>query len=231
MITKFKTNTAYYPYSASKCGKIKNLETGNILSVVKQKSGYCVFNTRRFGTAYVHRAVAEIWIPNNDLSKDQVNHIDGVKSNNHLDNLEWVTRSENMQHAADTGLLSLNCLYGEDCNLTLFSDEIIHSVCKDLEKGHRNVDVSRRYSISPAYVKDLKAGKQRKDITSQYIFPKFKRRSLSEDTVIWICERISEGLTNREIIGLTSNSSITKAVLKNIRHKKCYADISCNYFK
>jgi DNA repair exonuclease SbcCD nuclease subunit len=51
----------------------------------------------------IHVLVAEEFIPNPD-NKPVVNHKDGIKTNNHLRNLERVTRSENLQHAYDTGL-------------------------------------------------------------------------------------------------------------------------------
>jgi hypothetical protein len=52
---------------------------------------------------YVHRLVAEAYIPNSN-NLPEVNHKDGNKGNNNVNNLEWVTRSQQMKHACDTGL-------------------------------------------------------------------------------------------------------------------------------
>lgn len=68
--------------------------------------GYRVITLRKNNKNYwrtVHRLVGETFIPNPE-DKPQLNHIDGDKTNNDIGNLEWVTPSENMAHAIQTGL-------------------------------------------------------------------------------------------------------------------------------
>lgn len=73
----------------------------------RYSKGYEIVDLYKNGkrkTVRVHRLVAEAFIPNND-NKPEVNHIDGNKHNNNVDNLEWVTKKENCRHAWNNNLI------------------------------------------------------------------------------------------------------------------------------
>jgi len=68
---------------------------------------------------YVHRLVAEAFLQKPDnINLYEVNHIDGNKSNNHVSNLEWVSRQENIDHAWETNLITSEAL--KEKGLTLY---------------------------------------------------------------------------------------------------------------
>lgn len=77
-----------------------------ILKKSVNRFGYeyvCLSREYKTHKVKVHRLVAEAFIPNVN-NKPQVNHINGVKTDNRVENLEWCNNSENMQHAVKTGL-------------------------------------------------------------------------------------------------------------------------------
>jgi len=79
------------------------------IKLIQDKKGYLVVGLRKQGVQKrwrVNRLVAIAFIPNTE-NKPQVNHKDTNKKNNYVDNLEWATNSENMQHAHDNGVMNL----------------------------------------------------------------------------------------------------------------------------
>ena len=92
-------------YKISSKGRLKRLigplaKKERFLKVADNQSGYKFYTLCKNGKVkimYAHRIVAMAFIPN-PKNKEEVNHIDGDRSNNNLRNLEWVTRSENHHH-------------------------------------------------------------------------------------------------------------------------------------
>lgn len=97
-----------WPYLISNDGKVFSTRSQRYLTPDHNNMGYervCLHQDGYIERKFVHRLVAEAFVPNPDpQNKTQVNHKDGDKQNNNAANLEWVTPAENSQHAYATGL-------------------------------------------------------------------------------------------------------------------------------
>ena len=107
-----------------------------LLKAGKSKAGYfivsfCVDGVKSNQT--VHRLVARAFIPN-ETNKPQVNHKDGNKLNNHIDNLEWVTVSENGLHAYR--VLGLSA-WSKGKKLPKYSDERKAQISERMKNWHK----------------------------------------------------------------------------------------------
>ena len=82
-------------------GRCYNIQTNKFLTGSIKNNGYKMYNLTVSGNKKyysVHRLVAEAFLENSN-NKPYVNHIDGNKLNNNLNNLEWATSKENKEHA------------------------------------------------------------------------------------------------------------------------------------
>lgn len=104
-------NIENYPwYLISSRGRILDIKFMKIKIIQTHKSGYmraCISNENGKKQFRIHRLVAKAFIPPIN-GKNFVNHINGIKNDNRVDNLEWVTAAENIKKAYETGLLKLN---------------------------------------------------------------------------------------------------------------------------
>lgn len=111
---RFKESVSFPNYlEVSECGVIRSVRTGNILKQTVNSRGYLVLSvtpdkgSSKSKTVKAHRLIAEVFC-NNPERKPNVNPIDGVKTNNSKDNLEWCTQRENIEHARNSGLLRVS---------------------------------------------------------------------------------------------------------------------------
>lgn len=91
----------------SKWGHIYSLKSNKFLKLRKNNRGYLIvslYPNSKTVLRFVHRLVLEAFNGEKPSAKHQCNHKDGNKQNNHIDNLEWVTCSENRKHAYKNGL-------------------------------------------------------------------------------------------------------------------------------
>lgn len=97
----------YNNYEVSSLGRIRNKNTGKLLSGRINEDGYRIvkltYKKYHHDVWFTHRVVAFVFIKNPRKHKE-VNHKDGNKLNNSVENLEWCDRQHNMRHAFDNGL-------------------------------------------------------------------------------------------------------------------------------
>ena len=104
----FKIHEDFPEYIIYDTGEVYSIRSKKFLMPHEKRSGYeelILFDTNRVKKyVLIHRLVAECFCIKNNIEANEVNHINGDKHDNRAVNLEWVTRSENLKHAFETGL-------------------------------------------------------------------------------------------------------------------------------
>lgn len=97
---EFKQIPSCPGYMVSRDGRVYSIKSNSLLVQHETEKGYFRVNVTIDGQCYhrrVHRLVAETYIPNDNPELDTVDHIDGDKSNNSVENLQWMSRGDNIR--------------------------------------------------------------------------------------------------------------------------------------
>jgi hypothetical protein len=149
-------------YQVSNLGKVKSL--GNefsrkerLLKPSLQSKGYLTVVLQKNGIrnmVLVHRLVAEYFV-SNPLNKPQVNHINGVKTDNNIENLEWVYHRENLDHAIKNNLT----LKGEENRNSKLKDVDVVKIHSLLQKGITTKELSESYNVSYSTIDGIRTNR------------------------------------------------------------------------
>lgn len=103
----------------------------------------------------VARLVAEHFIPN-PQNKEQVNHINGIKTDNSVENLEWCTIQENIKHSNETGLAKV--VSGENHMWAVLKDAEVIEIYKRAKRGEPQKQIAEEYNTCISVVSRIKNG-------------------------------------------------------------------------
>lgn len=246
-------NYPLYGYIVSTYGRVFSIFSHRQLKGTYGNDGYTnimiynpIFdNAKRIR---IHRLVMMTFKPIINPEKFQVNHINGIKDDNRLCNLEWCTALENVHHAWITGLTNLK---GDNHPLSVFSENIIHDFCKRLERGETYQSICDHYGILDAKerirTRDIIYKIINKEtytyISSQYNIPdhlpyekkRLNRIGIDTNDVYTICKLLEDGKTYREISDILydRDHNIDKKRLKDLMYSiiggESYQKIASNY--
>ena len=181
-----------------------------------------------------HRLLACVFIPVDRKYLNQgyrqenltVNHKDGNKLNDSLDNLEWATPSENTLHAINTGLSNVSL--GENSHLATIDEATAIKICEMIEAGWSNKEITDKLRVSKDIVKHIRYGETWKQLSTKYNFPKDNQsNSYSDEQIHEICRLLSTGKFNTTQI--EEMTGINSKYIGTIRDGKYRTNISSQY--
>lgn len=231
-------------YYVSESGKVYDTKFNKFVPQHKDNKGYMICGLSSFNseggrystTCRVHRLVMIAFKYTRNCHELQVNHMDAVKTNNNLDNLEWCTNAENMDHARRMGLINANHV------IVGLTEEKVHQICKRLEdESYVTVGaLAQEYGVAVTTISDIAKGIAWKEISSQYDIDYNWRHRLSDDQVHFICQVFENNNNYRSFqwmydiilyyLGLPENRYIRRRIYKIYKKDPYnYAHITSQY--
>lgn len=204
-------------YQISNLGKVRNSDRDLRLNTSKDgyKLTYLYTNKVKL-TRTVHRLVAKAFIPNLK-NKPCVNHINGIKTDNRIENLEWVTYSENTLHSFRTGLQEIK--YGSKHHSTKIPESEYLEIFKLNNEGKSSIQISKLYSVSKFTIQRILNNRRRgsKGLSDNLIYIKrnAKQKTITEDIIKAVKIDLENGLTYKDIAKKHKMSTSSISWIKN----------------
>lgn len=226
-------------YKISNFGRILNCSLGKISEYNTDRNIYSRISIKHNGEKIkisLHRLVAEYFcaIPKrhlkNGLTFDDlvVNHKNGLKNCNASFNLEWVTSTENTDHAWRTGLCDE--IRGEKVHLAKITEEQAIQICELIMKKKSNKEICKELGVTNKTVQHIRSGECWKHIVCKYKFPKLgkaKPYQITDDIIHQICKKLELKTMSDPDIG--KEFGVSREFVRDIRLKKRRTKISQFY--
>lgn len=171
LVYSFKTNRFKYPTYA-------------------KEIGYYVMSFRttdgKSRMQLIHRIMMIMFYNIHNFKEMQVNHIDGNKTNNDIDNFEWLNLAGNNEHAQETGLLPT----GELCDWSKLTEKEVREICQhfvDNDYGTLN-NLAKQYNVSPTTIGDIARRISWKNVSCNYEFDYNIRGHFTDEQVHYMCQ-------------------------------------------
>lgn len=205
-------------------GRVYSTKSNKFLKPQLNSNGYHIVHLFGKKKARVHRLVAETFLTDSEYYGLDVNHKNGTKTDNYESNLEWCTRSHNIRHAHETGL---NTCHSEGHHYSIYTDDFVRSVCKMMEDGWRNKEISEELSLSKDWVSMVRSGRLWVNISKDFNINCKRNNRVSLETVHFICKSLQDGITEKELTSPPHN--LARSTVGRIRRRESFLEISKDY--
>ncbi len=153
-------------YSITKDGKVWSNFSKRFLKPQLGSYGYWIItlpglgkNSQKLKTYYIHRLIADAFIPK-VKGKSKINHKNGKRDDNRLENLEWCTQKENIRHSWETGLCQPR--YNENHPATKLTLLQIEDLKPKLNYKYGTLTkLAKEYGVSPSLISLIRKGNYR----------------------------------------------------------------------
>ena len=215
MDKKWKQINGYEKYKCSNDGEVVNVLTGKMLKSSFGSNGYLKVSLSKNGfvkTYAVHRLVAAIFVDGDDNGL-QVNHINGNKTDNRFENLEFVTPKRNTKHAIEIGTFNNS---GQNNGMSKLKDEDIPKIRELLASGeHTQKEIAEMFGVKKNAISEIKLGKKWSSVSSN---AEFDVRSAAEKKAVEVVRLLKEGVMSQAEISRVVG--VSQATVSNIKKGK-----------